>query len=48
MSTSVSMTHDTKQLIKDGKSFAILMPASVTSEIARLENKDGKNEMIKS
>jgi hypothetical protein len=30
------------QLIKDNKSFAILMPVSVTSEIARLENKDGQ------
>ena len=34
--------NDTKQLIKDGKSFAILMPVSVTSEIARLENVDGE------
>ena len=41
MSTSVRV-NDTKQLIKDGKSFAILMPVSVTSEIARLENKDGE------
>jgi hypothetical protein len=30
------------QLIKDNKYFAILMPVSVTSEIARLENKDGQ------
>ncbi len=35
--------NDTKQLIKeDGKGFAILMPVSVTSEIARLENEDGE------
>ncbi len=30
------------QLIKGNKNFAILMPVSVTSEIARLENKDGE------
>jgi hypothetical protein len=33
---------ETIQLIKDGKNFAILMPVSVTSEIARLENKEGE------
>jgi hypothetical protein len=30
------------QLIKDKKNFAILMPVSVTSEIARLENMEGE------
>jgi hypothetical protein len=33
---------ETIQLIKDGKNFAILMPVSVTSEIARLENVEGE------
>ena len=34
--------NETIQLIKDGKQFAILMPISLTSEIARLENVDGQ------
>ena len=34
--------NETIQLIKDGKHFAILMPISLTSEIARLENVDGQ------
>jgi hypothetical protein len=34
--------NETIQLIKDNKIFAILMPVSVTSEIARLENVDGQ------
>jgi hypothetical protein len=34
--------NETIQLIKDGKQFAILMPVSLTSEIARLENVDGQ------
>ncbi len=33
---------ETIQFIKDGKNFTILMPVSVTSEIARLENVEGK------
>ncbi len=33
---------ETIQLIKDKKNFAILMPVSVTSEIARLENIKGE------
>ena len=33
---------ETIQLIKDAKNFAILMPVSVTSEIARLENVEGE------
>jgi hypothetical protein len=33
---------ETIQLIRDGKNFAILMPVSVTSEIARLENVEGE------
>jgi hypothetical protein len=32
------------KLIKDDKSFAVLIPISVTSEIARLENKDGERQ----
>jgi hypothetical protein len=34
--------NETIQLIKDGKHFAILMPVSLTSEIARLENVEGQ------
>ncbi len=34
--------NETIQLIKDGKFFAILMPISLTSEIARLENVEGQ------
>ncbi len=34
--------NKTIQLIKDGKHFAILMPMSLTNEIARLENVDGQ------
>ncbi len=34
--------NETMQLIKDNKSFAILMPVSVISEIARLESVDGQ------
>jgi hypothetical protein len=34
--------NETIQLINDGKHFAILMPVSLTSEIARLENVDGQ------
>jgi hypothetical protein len=30
------------QLLEEDKSFAILMPVSITSEISRLENKDGQ------
>ncbi len=33
---------ETIQLMKDGKNFAILMPVSVTSELARLENVKGE------
>ncbi len=33
---------EVRQLVKENKSFAILMPVSITSEIARLENKDGQ------
>ncbi len=36
--------NETIQLIKDGKHFAILMPVSLTSEIARLENVDGQRK----
>jgi hypothetical protein len=34
------------KLIKGDKSFAVLMPISVTSEIARLENVDGNESII--
>ncbi len=34
--------NETMQLIKDGKHFAILMPVSLTTEIAGLENVDGQ------
>jgi hypothetical protein len=33
---------EVRQLLEEGESFAILMPVSITSEIARLENKDGQ------
>ncbi len=33
---------EVRQLLEEDKSFAILMPVSITSEIARLENKDGQ------
>jgi hypothetical protein len=33
---------EVRQLVKENKSFAILMPVSITSEIARMENKDGQ------
>ncbi len=32
------------KLIEDDKSFVVLIPISVTSEIARLENKDGERQ----
>ncbi len=32
------------KLIRDNKRFAVLIPISVTSEIARLENKDGERQ----
>ena len=38
---------ETIQLIKDGENFAILMPVSVTSEIARLENVEGEKRFDK-
>ena len=34
--------NEAVKLIKDNKHFAVLMPISVTSEIARLENLDGE------
>jgi hypothetical protein len=34
---------EVRQLLEENKSFAILMPVSITSEIARLENKDGQS-----
>ncbi len=33
---------EVRRLVKENKSFAILMPVSITSEIARMENKDGQ------
>jgi ribosome biogenesis GTPase A len=33
---------EVRQLLDEDKSFAILMPVSITSEISRLENKDGQ------
>jgi hypothetical protein len=33
---------EVRQLVKENKSFAIRMPVSITSEIARMENKDGQ------
>ncbi len=33
---------EVKQLLEENKSFAILIPVSITSEIARQENKDGQ------
>ncbi len=42
MNDVTKCVNETMQLIKDDNSFAILMPVSVTSEIARLENKEGQ------
>jgi hypothetical protein len=34
--------NEVVKLVRDNKHFAVLMPISVTSEIARLENVDGE------